>query len=55
MTDLRDGTIREIGPDGKPRMTRKGKLFMAGLVLVLTVSVAAWYTMLHVMGFQEIP
>ena len=51
VTDLRDGTIREAGPDGRPRFTRKGRVFLAGLVVVLTGAVAAWYGLLHLWGF----
>lgn len=53
VTDLRDGTLRTVGPDGKSRFTRKGRIFVIGLIAVLATAVGIWYGLLHVLGFRE--
>ena len=52
MTDMRDGQMSTVGPDGLKRRTRKGKLFIVGLVVAVAVAEAAWLGYLHLAGFE---
>ena len=51
MTDLRDGQVRTIDPAGRKHFTRKGRLFVAGVIVVMCLSLAGWFGALHAMGF----
>ena len=51
--DMRDGQIRQPGPDGKPKLTTKGWWFIGGLVVVMGLTVAGWYWYLHAIGFVD--
>ena len=53
ITDMRDGQTREVGPDGKGRLTTKGKWFIGGLMVVMGLTVAGWYWYLHLIGFTS--
>ena len=55
ITDMRDGQTRETGPDGKARLTTKGKWFIGGFAVVMVLSVAGWYWYLHLIGFISEP
>ena len=41
LTDMRDGETRRTGADGKARLTRKGWLFVAGMMVVIAVTLGA--------------
>ena len=48
-----DGQIRRLNDKGKPTFTKKGWIVVGGAVLVIALTLAAWYGYLHAMGFQE--
>ena len=50
-TDLSNGQIRTAAPDGTLKYTRKAKVFLVGLMVVLGLSWAAWEWYLHRMGY----
>ena len=50
--DVRDGQIKQLGPDGKKHFTSKGWSFVTGLIAVLTLTLAAWFLALRHLGFQ---
>lgn len=52
LADLRDGQFRTTGADGKPKLTKKGMLFLVGLVVVLGITYALWTAYLHSAHFQ---
>ena len=53
LTDMRDGQIRQPGPDGKSKLTTKGWWFLGGLVVVMGLTVGGWLWYLHAIGFQD--
>lgn len=50
--DMRDGQIKQLGPDGKKHLTSKGWAFVVGYVAVLGLALAGWSLLLHHLGFQ---
>ncbi len=48
-----DGQIRKLNDKGKPTLTRKGWIAVGGGIVVLALTLGAWYGYLHSMGFQE--
>ncbi len=50
---VRTGELRQINSYGKATYTRKGLWTIAGLVVVVGVSLAGWYAYLHALGFAE--
>jgi hypothetical protein len=50
-TKLKDGQVKVRDAAGKIRYTRQGKLFLAGVVAVIVVTMAGWYALLHALGF----
>ncbi len=48
-----DGQIRKLNDKGKPTFTKKGWIAVGGAVLVIALTLVAWYGYLHSMGFQE--
>lgn len=48
-----DGQIRKLNDKGKPTLTRKGWIAVAGAIVVIALTLVAWYGYLHSMGFQE--
>ena len=50
--DVRDGQIKQLGPDGKKRLTSKGWSFVVGLIAVMGLTIAGWFLILHQLGFQ---
>ncbi len=52
VADLRDGQIRKAGPDGKRKLTRKGWIFLGGLVVTMGLTQWAWSAYLHRLGYE---
>lgn len=48
-----DGELRKLNAKGKPTFTRKGWIAVAGAVVVIALTLVAWYGYLHSLGFQE--
>jgi hypothetical protein len=48
-----DGEIRKLNAKGKPTFTRKGWIAVGGAIVVLALTMVAWYGYLHAMGFRE--
>lgn len=50
---FRDGQIRKLNAKGKPTFTRQGWIAVGGAVVVIALTLVAWYSYLHAMGFVE--
>ena len=50
--DLRDGQVYQLKPNGKRTFTRKGWIFVTGLVVVLALTLILWNRALHALGYS---
>ncbi len=50
--DVRDGQIKQLGPDGKKRYTSKGWSFIVGLIAVMGLVLGGWFLLLNRLGFH---
>ncbi|GAA3747516.1 hypothetical protein [Terriglobus aquaticus] len=48
-----DGEIRKLNAKGKPTFTRKGWFAVGGAIVVIALTLVAWYGYLHALGFRE--
>ena len=51
LTDMRDGQALETRANGKKYLTRKGYLFLAGLIIVDGLVVVLWSMYLKSLGY----
>jgi hypothetical protein len=50
-TRFKDGELKERNAAGKMKFSRRGKIFLAGVVVVIGATVAGWFVVLHALGF----